>query len=172
MKMKFALMSCVVLALAALLATPALAQGNCMALGGIIAAHYEFGGLEGDGWYGTAYLTLGKDPTILPAKLVDLNSGSKDHPFKANFAGDEILTFTIEGRGSFKMSGHFICVAGSGPYFCGFSEEGKLVPDAGTGEYAGMTGNISSHGSAVFGWEPTTDNPWIWISQLTGSVCK
>ena len=71
------------------------------------------------------------------------------------------------------MAGHFIGVAGTTPFFGGFSEEGKVVPEAGTGQFAGMTGNISSHGSAVAGQaEPTDDNPWLWIAQMTGSVCK
>lgn len=45
------------------------------------------------------------------------------------FAGYEILTYTIDGVGSFRLDAHFLCVGGT-PAFCGFSEEGKLVPDA------------------------------------------
>jgi hypothetical protein len=173
---RFAAVSCVVLA-AVLLAAPARAQGNCQALGGTIAAHFEMAGLEGPGWYGRSYLTFGKDPTVLGANLVDLNNGYKDHPSHVkpdgsmNFAGDEILTFTIDGVGSFTMAGHFLCVGGATPFFCGFSEEGKVV--AGTGSFAGMMGNISIRGSGVFfGSEPTEVDPWLWIAQLSGSVCK
>jgi hypothetical protein len=175
---RFAVISCIVLASAVLLATPAQAAGNCTSLGGTIAGHFEFGGAQGPGWYGWAFLTFGNDPTVLPARLVDLNNGVKDHPSHVksdgtgNFAGDEILTYTIDGVGSFQMSGHFLCVGSTTPAFCGFSEEGKINPEAGTGQFAGMTGNVSSHGSAVFfGPEPTEDNPWIWIAQMTGSVC-
>ena len=63
-------------------------------------------------------------------------------------------------------------MAGATPYFCGFSEEGKLVPEAGTGQFAGMTGNISERGAAVFEGEPTPDNPWLWVAQMTGSICN
>jgi hypothetical protein len=167
-----------VLASAVLLAAPARAEGNCTALGGTIAGHFEFGGPQGDGWYGWAFLTFGNDPTVFPARLVDLNNGYKDHPShvkpdgSGNFAGDEILTFTIDGVGSFQEAAHFLCVGGSTPAYCGFSEEGKITPEAGTGQFAGMTGNISTHGSAVFYGLPTEDNPWIWIAQITGSVCK
>jgi hypothetical protein len=172
---RIAIVSCVVLA-AVLLAAPARAQGNCEALGGTIAAHFEMAGLDGPGWYGRAYLTFGNDPTVLPASLVDLNNGYKDHPSHVkpdgslNFAGDEILTYTVNGVGSFTMAAHFLCVGGATPAFCGFSEEGKVV--AGTGSFAGMTGTISIHGSAVFfGIEPTDEDPWLWIAQMTGSVC-
>ena len=177
MKTRTALLSCFVLVLATLFAAPVLAQANCKTLSGIIAGHYELGGPEGDGWYGWAYMTFGKDTTLYTAKLVDLNNGYKDHPFQTkansfgNFAGDEILTFTI-GPDSFQMAGHFICTAGSSPFYCGFSEEGKVVPEAGTGQFAGMRGNISIHGSAVVAGDPTPENPWLWIAQMTGSVCK
>jgi hypothetical protein len=168
---RFAIVSCVVL-VAVLLAAPARAQGNCTALGGTIAAHFEFAGSQGPGWYGRAYLTFGKDPTVLNAALVDLNNGYKEHPIR-NLAGDEILTFTVEGVGSFQMAGHFLCAVGSTPYLCGgFSEEGKVIPEAGTGQFAGMTGNISIHGSAVADVFPIEDNPWLWIAQMTGSVCN
>jgi hypothetical protein len=172
---RIAIVSCVVLA-AVLLAAPARAQGNCQALGGTIAGHFEFGGAQGDGWYGWAFLTFGNDPTVFPARLVDLNEGYKDHPShvkpdgSGNFAGYEILTLTIDGVGSFQMTGHFICMAGTTPYEYGFAETGKV--EAGTGSFAGMTGNISIHGTGVFGQaEPTQDNPWLWIAQMTGSVC-
>src|SRR5512132_1917487 len=174
---RFAIVSCIVLA-AVLLAAPAHAQGKCVALGGTIAGHFDFAGPQGPGWYGWAYLTFGNDPTVLPARLVDLNDGSKDHPShvkpdgSGNFAGYEILTYTIDGVGSFQMAGQFLCVGGTTPGFCGFAEEGKINPEAGTGEFAGMTGNISSRGSAVFYGALTPDNPWIWIAQMTGSVCK
>ncbi len=180
MKMRYALMSCLVLALAALLATPALAQGTCMPLAGTIAGTWDpavpnpYTGIPG-AWVGWAYLTFGKDPTVITARLVDQNNGLKDRPFRvrengsASFAGDEVLTFMVDGVGSFQMNGHFVCVAGS-PTFCGFSEEGKLVPEAGTGEYAGMTGNISSHGMGA--GAGVADQPAYWISQMTGSVCK
>jgi hypothetical protein len=176
MKTRTALLSCLVLAIAALLPKPALAQGNCRSLSGTIVASLDLNYPGGGAWVGKAYLTFGKDPTIHVAELVDVNDGYKAHPtFKpdgsGNFAGDEILTFTFGGGlDSFQMKGHFICMAGSTPNYYGFSEEGKLVPEAGTGEYKGMTGNISSHGSAAggTGFEP----PWLWISQLTGSVCK
>ena len=180
MKMRFALLSCIVLAIAALLATPALAQNKCTSLAGTIVGTWDpsvpnpYTGSTG-AWVGWAYLTFGKDPTVFPASLVDLNNGYKDHPFRAlpngsaSFAGNEILTFTVKDVGSFQMSGHFLCVAGS-PTYCGFSEEGKLVPEAGTGEYAGMTGNISSHGMAA--GIGTPEQPAYWVSQMTGSVCK
>ncbi len=176
MKIRFALMSCLVLALAALLAAPVQAQANCSSLSGTIVGSLDMAGAQGPGWYGWAYLTFGKDPTVYAARLVDLNDGYKDHPFRVldngsmAFAGNEILTFTVDGVGSFQMNGHFTCVAGSTPNFCGFSEEGKLAPDAGTGDYAGMKGNISSHGMAAGG--TAADQPWYWISQMTGSVCK
>lgn len=49
----------------------------------------------------------------------------------------------------------------------------KFTPEAGTGRFAGMTRNISIHGSAAFfGNEPTTDDPWLWTAKMTGSVCK
>jgi hypothetical protein len=161
---------------AILVATLAHAQGNCMALGGTIAGHFEMAGPQGPGWYGWAYLTFGNDPTVLAARLVDLSNGYKDHPShvkpdgSGNFAGDEILTYTIDAVGSFQMTGHCLCVGGATPSFCGFSEEGKVV--AGTGSFAEITGNISIHGMAVFAGEPTEDNPWLWIAQMTGSVCK
>lgn len=54
----------------------------------------------------------------------------------------------------------------------GISETGKVVAVAGTDSFAGMTGNISNHGTFVAGQgEPTADNPWLTISQMTGSVC-
>jgi hypothetical protein len=175
----FAVLSVIALATTALPAAPAHAEANCMALNGTIAGHYEFGGPDGDAWYGWAFLRFGNDLTVYAARLVDQNDGYKGHPShvkpdgSGNFAGYEILTFTVEGLGSFQMTGHFIAMAGTTPYFSGFSEEGKLVPEAGTGQFAGMTGNVSSHGSAIAGpWSPTQDNPWIWISQMTGSVCK
>ena len=88
------------------------------------------------------------------------------------FAGYEILTYTIDGVGSFQMSAHFLCVGGT-PAFRGFSEEGKLVPEAGTGQFAGAKGNIAIHGSAVFfGTEPTAADPWLWTAQMSGSICK
>jgi hypothetical protein len=174
---RFAFVSCVVLA-SVLLAAPAHAEGNCTALNGTIAAHFEVAGSQGPGWYGWAYLTFGNDPTLLAARLVDLNNGFKDHPNHVkpnsfgNFAGYEILTFTIDGVGSFQLDAQFLCVAGATPFFCGFSEEGKIIPEAGTGQFEGMTGTVSEHGSAVLEGEPTADNPWLWIAQLNGSVCK
>ena len=103
-------------------------------------------------------------------------NGYKDHPSHVkpdgsmNFAGDEILTFTIDGVGSFTMAGHFLCVGGA-TLACGSSEEGE-----GGGReqapFAGMTGTISIHGSAVFfGSLPTDEDPWLWVAQMTGSVC-
>jgi hypothetical protein len=175
---RFAIVSSAVL-VSVLLAAPARAQSKCTAVAGSIAAHFDFLGDQGPGWYGWAYLTFGNDPTLLAGRLVDLNNGSKDHPINpikpnsyGNFAGYELLTFTIEGVGSFQLDAQFLCVGGSTPYFCGFSEEGKLVPEAGTGQFAGMTGNISERGAAVFEGEPTADNPWLWVAQMTGSICK
>ena len=174
---RFAVVSCVVLA-AALLAAPARADGTCMALEGSIAAHYEMAGSQGPGWYGRSYLTLGKDPTNYAATLVDLNNGSKDHPFRvfpdgsATFAGFELLTFTLDGGGSFLLDAGFICVGGT-PGFCAFSEQGKIVPEAGTGQFAGMKGNASIHGSGVFvGAEPTATDPWLWTAKINGTLCK
>jgi hypothetical protein len=170
---RFSIVSCIVLTSVVLAAAPARAAGNCTALDGTIAAHFEIAGSQGPGWYGRAYLTFGKAPTVLTAALVDLNNGYKAHPGEPMLAGYEILTCTIDGVGSFQMAGHFLCTAGATPNFCGFSEEGKIVPEAGTGESAGMTGNISSHGSAVFFLPvPTEADPWLWIAQMTGSVCK
>jgi hypothetical protein len=170
---RLAIVSCVVLA-AILAAAPAMAAGNCKALDGSIAAHFEMSGSEGPGWYGRAYLTFGNDPTVLTADLVDLNNGYKDHPNShGNFAGYEILTYTIGGVGSFRMDAQFLCIAEGKPSFCGFSEEGKIIPEAGTGQFAGMKGNTSIHGSAVFfGTEPTVADPWLWTAKMTGSVCK
>jgi len=169
---RFATVSCVALAMV-LLAAPARAAGNCQALDGTIAGHFEIAGSEGPGWYGRAYLTFGSDPTVLVADLVDLNNGSKDHPNShGNFAGYELLTFTI-GVDSFRLDAQFLCLSEGKPAFCWFSEEGKLVPAAGTGQFAGATGNISIHGSAAFfGDVPTTDDPWLWTAKMTGSVCK
>ena len=71
-----------------------------------------------------------------------LNNGYKDHPSHVkpdgslNFAGDEILTYTIDGVGSFTMAAHFLCVGGATPAFCGFSEEVKVV----AGEQARLPG--------------------------------
>lgn len=169
---RFVIVPCVVVA-TVLLAAPARAQVNCTALDGTIAAHFDMLGAEGPAWYGRAYLTFGSDPTVFVANLVDLNNGSKDHPnSRGNFAGYELLTFTI-GVDSFRLDAHFLCLAEGKPAFCWFSEEGKLVPEAGTGRFAGMTGNISIHGSAAFfGNEPTADDPWLWTAKMTGSVCK
>lgn len=170
---RFSIVSCIVLASVVLAAAPARAAGNCTALDGTIAAHFDFAGSQGPGWYGRAYLTFGNDPTVFVADLVDLNNGSKDHPNKhGNFAGYEILTYTIDGVGSFRMDAQFLCLAEGKPAYCGFSEEGKLIPEAGTGQFAGTSGNISIHGSAAFfGNEPTTVDPWLWTAKMTGSVC-
>ena len=169
---RFATVACVVLA-AVLLAAPARAAGNCQSLDGTIAAHFDMAGSEGPAWYGRAYLTFDNDPTVFVADLVDLNNGYKDHPnTHGNFAGYEILTFTI-GADKFRMDGQFLCLAQGKPSFCWFSEEGKLVPEAGTGKFAGMTGHISIHGSgAFFGNEPTPADPWLWTAKMTGSLCK
>lgn len=173
MRTRIALLSCVVLVLTALLAMPALAQGKCKSLDGTIVAAWDPGQVA---WVGWAYLTFGKDPTVYAARLVDLNNGYKAHPWfkpdgSGNFAGDEILTFTVDGVGSFQVNGHFLCVGPTQSY-CGFSEEGKLVPEAGTGAFIGMRGNISSHGSAAGGDLDHPADPWYWIAQMTGSVCK
>jgi hypothetical protein len=176
---RFSIVSCIVLASAILAAVPAQAQGNCTDLKGSIAAHFDFAGSQGPGWYGWAYMTFGNDPTLIAARLVDLNNGYKAHPISpikpnsaGNFAGYEILTFTVDGVGSFQLDAQFLCAAGATPFFCGFSEQGRLVPEAGTGQFAGMTGNISERGEAVFEGEPTSDNPWLWVAQMSGSVCK
>lgn len=89
-----------------------------------------------------------------------------------NFAGYELWTFTIDGVGSFQTTTQFIAVAGTTPFASGISETGKVVAAAGTDSFAGMTGTISNHGTFVAGQgEPTADNPWLALSQMTGSVC-
>ncbi len=170
---RLSIVSCIVLASVILAAAPARAAGNCVALDGAIAAHFDFAGPQGPAWYGRTYLTFGNDPTVFAADLVDLNNGYKDHPNKnGNFAGYEILTFTIDGVGSFQVDAQFLCLAEGKPAYCGFSEQGKLIPEAGTGEFAGMKGNISIHGSAAFfGNEPTAIDPWLWTAKMSGSVC-
>jgi hypothetical protein len=111
---------------AVLLAAPARAAGNCMDLDGTIAGHFEMLGSEGPGWYGRAYLTFGNDPTVLAANLVDLNNGYKDHPSKhGNFAGYEILTYTIDGVGSFRMDAHLLCEAGGSLPFAGSAKRAR-----------------------------------------------
>jgi len=166
----------VCLALAMAVAAPlARAAGNCTAVAGTILGHYDFDGPEGPAWYGWAYLTFGKDPTVWSARLVDLNDGYRANPYKANFAGYEILTYTIDGVGSFQTNSHFLCTAGATPNFCGFSEEGAVDPEAGTGLFEGMSGSIASRGEAGWGSDPagpTPDQPWLWIAQLTGTLCK
>src|SRR5512135_823190 len=168
---RFAIVSCVALA-AVLLAAPARAQGSCQALDGTIAAHFDLAGSQGPGWYGRTYLTFGNDPPVFVADLVDLNNGYKDHPNKhGNFAGYEILTFTIGGD-SFRVDAQFLCLAEGKPFFCSYSAQGHLIPEAGTGRFAGMTGNISIHGTgAFFGDEPTTVDPWLWTANMSGLVC-
>jgi hypothetical protein len=158
----------------------AAAQGRCETLTGTITAQFQLLDVEPfAAWIGQAYLTFGKDPTVLTARLVDQNNGYKDHPtFKpdlsGNFAGYEILTFTIDSANWFQMSGHFIGIAGTTPYAYQFSEEGKIT--GGGGDFAAATGTISIHGSFVTGGGiggpgPTLDTPWVWISEMHGSIC-
>ncbi len=85
----------------------------------------------------------------------------------------EILIYAIDGVGIFRMDAQFLCSSEGTPAFCGFSEEGRIIPQAGTGQFAGMTGNISIHGSAAFfGSEPTAVDPWLWTAKMSGSVCN
>jgi hypothetical protein len=152
----------------------ATAQGKCETLIGTITAQ------AGDlGWAGPAYLLFGKDPTVYTARLLDVNNGYKAHPWfkpdlSGNFAGYEILTFTIDNANSFQMSGHFVGIAGRTPYAYTFSEEGKIT--GGTGAFAAATGTITIHGSFVTGggldgpWDPV-NTPWWWISEMHGSIC-
>jgi hypothetical protein len=168
----------IVIASIGVFAAAADAQSNCTGLRGTITGQFVPAGPEGTGWYAHAYLSLGKDETVLAAKLLDQNDGYKDHPTftdpSGNFAGDEVLMFTIAGAGTFQMKGHFIGVAGTTPYAYQFNETGKIA--AGTGDFAGMTGSLSIHGSFVTGGGlaagPSEDHPWVWIAQMTGTVCR
>lgn len=157
------------------LAPTTAAQGDCVSLSGTIAGEFIRGGPQGNGWYAKAYLSFGRDDTVIVADLFDRNNGRKQHPSlndpSGNFAGDEILTFSIDAETSLVVDAHFIGVAGSTPYAYAFNEVGKIVE--GTGWFGGATGNVSIHGSFVkVGAAPNPDYPWLWIAQMTGSVCR
>jgi hypothetical protein len=166
----------VVLALFGLSTPPAYAQGKCAPLSGTITAQLDF---QQGAWVGQAYLAFGKNPPVI-ATIVDRSLGYKAHPsFKpdgsGNIAGDEELTFTIKDSPDwFIMTGKFVGIAGTTPYFYGFSETGKVT--SGGGQFDDLTGNISIHGSFVVpaGALPTDPplGPFVWVAQMTGSVCR
>jgi len=159
----------VVLALLGLSTPPAYAQGKCATLSGTITAQLDF---AQEAWVGQAYLAFGKNPPVV-ASIKDVGLGYKAHPSKpdgsGNFAGYEELTFTLSETDSFTMTGQFIGVAGTTPYFYGFSETGKVT--SGEGQFEDLTGNISIHGSFVLGIGTTGPGPFVWVAQMTGSVC-
>ena len=164
----------VVLALFGLSTPPAYAQGKCAPLSGTITAEFnlDFNDPNFLQWEGQAYLAFGKNPPVV-ATITDVGLGYKAHPSKpdgsGNFAGYEELTFTLSEEDSFKMTGQFIGVAGTTPYFYGFSETGKVT--SGEGQFEDLTGNISIHGSFVLGMGTEGPGPFVWVAQMTGAVC-
>ena len=171
----------VALALFGLSTPPAYAQGKCAPLSGTITAEFnlDFNDPNFLQWEGQAYLAFGKNPPVV-ATILDKSMGSKAHPSlkpdgSGNIAGDEELTFTIKDSPDwFIMTGKFVGIAGTTPYFYGFSETGKVT--SGGGQFDDLTGNISIHGSFVVpaGALPTDPplGPFVWVAQMTGSVCR
>ncbi len=173
MKTRFALLACVLLAVAALAAAPARAQQTGGHVDGTITAAFDpFA--NPPGWYGFAYLSIGKGPVVV-YRMADLNTGGKEHPAhfnpttgSGNYNGFEQMTITsMDGLDSFQVDAKFVAVCSS-PYSCMLNETGDLVPEAGTGQFAGMKGTVAIHGPFAGG--DCVNQPCIFIGQLSGSV--
>lgn len=153
-------------------AAPAAAADGCSSLSGALTG-WIGDGPEGITWYGVAYLSFGGDP-IVRAEYVDLNAGYDRFVFKRNgslnFAGDELLTFQVDGGDSFQLNARFSAVCGVQGYSCELHETGHFVPEAGTGRFAGMTGHVSIQGPFA-GGDCGPAQPCLWIGQLNGAVC-
>ena len=165
--------SCVVVVSAILFAAPARAASRCQNLDGVITGHFDLAGPDGPAWYGVAYLRFGNDLAVSLASLVDLNNGCRHGRFgpkNGQFSCYEILTFTVEGVGSFKVGAKFEAVCGLEGLSCVLNEKGTLLPEEGTGAFAGATGNVSIQGPFA-GGDCSAAQPCIWISDMSGSIC-
>lgn len=159
------------LAAAVVLATPAHAAGECTSLSGTVTG-WIADGPQGVTWYGVAYLSFGREPHLV-ARFVDLNDGYRRLRFRADgsgvFSGYEILTFQVDGVGTFQVDAQFNAACSS-LYACVLHETGKFVPEAGTGRFADMTGNLSIQGP-FGGGDCGPDQPCLWIADVKGQAC-
>lgn len=167
---------CLVLAIASLtlFAAPAAAQGRCDNFAGTIMARLD---LE-IGWIGRVYMSIdGGAP--MNGTILDVGDETSRHPTMStpsmNWSGNELLTFSVDGVGSFQMRGHYTATAASSPFLWGFHQTGKIDPSGATGEFVGMTGHLSIQGLFTVGgggeFPPSDENPMLWIAEVTGSVC-
>lgn len=162
----------VVLAFSLVTAAPAPADSGCSSLSGVLTGWFA-DGPEGVAWYGVAYLSFGGAP-VVRADYVDLNAGYDRFVFKRNgslnFAGDELLKFQVDGGDSFQLNARFSAVCRLQGYSCELHETGMVVPEAGTGLFAGVTGHVSIQGPFA-GGDCGPTQPCLWIGQLNGAVC-
>lgn len=168
---RFSVVAFVALASALVLAAPAPAADGCSSLSGVITG-WIADGAEGPAWYGVTYLSFDGAPHVL-ADLVDLNDGYSRFRVRnkgsIGFAGNEILTFRL-ADGSFQVKTQFSAACGPEGFSCELHETGALVPETGTGRFAGMTGNVSIQGPFA-GGTCGPDQPCLWIADVTGAVC-
>jgi hypothetical protein len=156
---------------------PAEAKDRCENFAGTIIGHFAIDD-QGEAWVGRAYISINDGP-VVNAALRDEYDPASAHPTMAtpsgNWSGNEVLTFAVEGVGTFKVRGHYTASAASSPFLWGFHETVKVDPSEATGAFAGMTGSMSIQGTFAVGgggvYPPSDTNPWSWLAQITGSVC-
>ena len=68
------------------------------------------------------------------------------------------------------VEAQFQAVCGLYGLSCVLNEKGTLIPEEGTGAFAGATGNLSIHGPFA-GGDCSAAEPCLWISDISGSVC-
>lgn len=158
------------------------AQTHCVAVRGIAQEHLlDFGsadwqgGVPGFPWVGPVQLSLGQtDVVIGKVSEYDGEPGPSNHTGQGRDTGTFVFDFGPE-VGSFTLR-YTHAVWPTSPKFVAafsgtFHAQGTVDPNAGTGRFAGATGNLTTDGPFM-AWNLSADVPsGRFNNTITGTLC-
>jgi len=148
-------------------APPASASTYGVPVSGTIYGSFDYS-FEGKGaWVGYAVLKFGDREPVM-ASIVDRNTSYQEG--KNGVArGTEVVTFTLlDGSGTFEANASFMGIPGATPSLYNLSETASL--ENGTGRFAGISGQIATHGPYLYPNPAKTPGAPPWIGETHGVV--
>jgi hypothetical protein len=156
---------CLVATLLLAPARPAAASTGSTAVSGTFYGAFDYA-FEGKGaWVGYAVFQFG-DRSPAMASFVDRNTSYAEGKNGVAKGTETISVTLLDGSGTFELNARFMGIPGATPSLYNLSETSTFAN--GTGQYAGISGQLTTHGPYLYPNPAITPGAPLWIGEAHG----